>query len=404
MRQYKKNILLNRFLISLVVLIFIRVGTFLPLPEIDHKQLIFFCKKNSRLENFIQLTTGNSIFILGLFRLNIFPYINASILSQILLNYFPSILNIHKDNNHRFEEILQKLTRIITLFIALFQSINITYYLKSFLPDFNIYLKSEIILVLTTGAMIVLWLSEFITEYGLGNGPSLIIFTNIISNLPKLFINIRSQNISPLYWLNLIILLSLIICSLILLQEGTRIIPLISAKQLNQKFKSSTKISENYIPLKLNQVGIMPIVLTSTILGIIPTSWVPLNFLYCSSYFILILIFNSLYSTFGVNPLEISNKLQNMSVSIPGIRPGKETIFYLKQIIKRLTFLSSLSIAFIAIIPHLIKLFIPDFNLNETDTSSLLILISTFSDLSREIQSINFSNIYNIKIINGNKS
>jgi len=252
--------------------------------------------------------------------------------------------------------------------------------------------------------MIVLWLSEFITEYGLGNGPSLIIFTNIISNLPKLFINIRSQNISPLYWLNLIILLSLIICSLILLQEGTRIIPLISAKQLNQKFKSSTKISENYIPLKLNQVGIMPIVLTSTILGIIPTSWVPLNFLYCSSYFILILIFNSLYSTFGVNPLEISNKLQNMSVSIPGIRPGKETIFYLKQIIKRLTFLSSLSIAFIAIIPHLIKLFIPDFNLNETDTSSLLILISTFSDLSREIQSINFSNIYNIKIINGNKS
>ena len=404
MRQYKKNILLNRFLISLVVLIFIRVGTFLPLPEIDHKQLIFFCKKNSRLEDFIQLTTGNSIFILGLFRLNIFPYINASILSQILLNYFPSILNIHKDNNHRFEEILQKLTRIITLFIALFQSINITYYLKSFLPDFNIYLKSEIILVLTTGAMIVLWLSEFITEYGLGNGPSLIIFTNIISNLPKLFINIRSQNISPLYWLNLIILLSLIICSLILLQEGTRIIPLISAKQLNQKFKSSTKISENYIPLKLNQVGIMPIVLTSTILGIIPTSWVPLNFLYCSSYFILILIFNSLYSTFGVNPLEISNKLQNMSVSIPGIRPGKETIFYLKQIIKRLTFLSSLSIAFIAIIPHLIKLFIPDFNLNETDTSSLLILISTFSDLSREIQSINFSNIYNIKIINGNKS
>jgi len=400
MRRYKKNILLNRFLISLVILIFIRLGTFLPIPEIDNKQLIFFCKKNSRLDDFIQLTTGNSVFILGLFRLNIFPYINASILSQILLNYFPSILNIHKDNNYRFEEVLQKLTRIVTFFIALFQSINITSYLKSFLPDFNIYLKSEIILVLTTGAMIVLWLSEFITEYGLGNGPSLIIFTNILSNLPKLFINIRSQNVSTLYWLNLSILLSLTICSLILLQEGSRIIPLISAKQLNQNFKSSTKISENYIPLKLNQVGIMPIVLTSTILGIIPTSWVPLNFLYYSSYFILILIFNSLYSTFGVNPLEISNKLQNMSVSIPGIRPGKETLFYLKQIIKRLTFLSSLSIAFIAIIPHLIKLFIPEFNLNETDTSSLLILISIFSDLSREIQSINFPNVYNIKIVN----
>lgn len=404
MRQYKKNILLNRFLISLVILIFIRLGTFLPIPEIDHKQLIFFCKKNSILEDFIQLTTGNNLFILGLFRLNIFPYINASILSQILLNYFPSILNIQKDNNHRFEEILQKLTRIVTLFIALFQSINITYFLKSFLPDFNIYLKSEIILVLTTGAMIVLWLSEFITEYGLGNGPSLIIFTNIISNLPKLFINIRNQNIPIIYWLNLSILLSLIICSLILLQEGSRIIPLISSKQLNQNLKSSTKMSENYIPLKLNQVGIMPIVLTSTILGIIPISWVPLNFIYYSSYFILILIFNSLYSTLGVNPLEISNKLQTMSVSIPGIRPGKETLFYLKQIIKRLTFLSSLSIAFIAIIPHLIKLFIPDFNLNETDTSSLLILISTISDISREIQSINFSNIYNIKIINGNKS
>jgi len=251
--------------------------------------------------------------------------------------------------------------------------------------------------------MIVLWLSEFITEYGLGNGPSLIIFTNIVSNLPKLFNNIKSQSIPILYWLSLSILLSLIICSLILLQEGSRIIPLISAKQLNPNLKSSIEVSKNYIPLKLNQVGIMPIILTSTILGIIPISWFPVNFLYCSSYFILILIFNSLYSTFGINSLEISNKLQAMSVSIPGIRPGKETLFYLKQIIKRLTFLSSLSIAFIATIPNLIKLFIPDFNLNETDTSSLLILIGTISDLSREIKIINLSNIYNIKIINGNK-
>jgi preprotein translocase subunit SecY len=415
MRQYKKNILLNRFLISLVILIFIRLGTFLPIPEIDHKQLIFFCKKNSILEDFIQLTTGNNLFILGLFRLNIFPYINASILSQILLNYFPSILNIQKDNNHRFEEILQKLTRIVTLFIALFQSINITYFLKSFLPDFNIYLKSEIILVLTTGAMIVLWLSEIITEYGLGNGASLLIYTNIISSLPNLgkkLISENTNNLTTLSTISIGLLFFIAIAGIITLQESARIVPLISSKQLgqSQSFVSSAK-SNNYIPLRFNQAGVMPIILTTAILvlpnyiinlGVFPLLTLPIflkssKIIYWISYFALILIFSSFYSTIVLNPKDISQELQKMAVSIPGVRPGLATTFYLKQVMKRVTFFGAIILAILATLPNIIEGILNVSSFNGLGTTSLLILVGVVLDISREMKSIILSNIYNEK-------
>jgi len=292
----------------------------------------------------------------------------------------------------------------------------LTFYLKSFLPHFNTGLRNEIILVLTTGSMIVLWLSELITEYGLGNGPSLIIFTNIVSNLPKLFIRIKNQNISIKYWLIIGFSLILITCGLILLQEGVRFIPLISATQLNQIGKSTIKnieLNKSYIPLRFNQVGIMPVILTNNLLKEIfgtniskifyfckiPINSLLLNFLYWISYFILILTFSLLYSTFEIDPLEISTELQNMSISIPGIRPGYETIFYLKQIIKRIIFLNSLTLVCLSLIPHFLEFFLTNFNLNEINTFSLLIVTGTISDLYREIRSIILSNIYNINIL-----
>lgn len=223
MKQFKKSILLDRFLISLGILIFIRIGTFLPIPIIDHQKLIYFCKKNSKLKNFIKSTTGNNTLTIGIFTLNIFPYINASFFTQLITKIFPRILNIQKNNGQECKKMLIKLTRIFTLFISLSQSIVIVSYLKCFLPNLNIYLRSEIILYLTTGAMIILWLSEIITKYGLGNGPSLIIFTNIVSNFPKLFNNIYNQNFSVVYWLYILTLILLVICGLILLQEGTRL-------------------------------------------------------------------------------------------------------------------------------------------------------------------------------------
>ena len=268
---------------------------------------------------------------------------------------------------------------------------------------------------LTTGAMIVLWLSEMITEHGLGNGASLLIYTNIVSNLPNFAKNLFSAtntNVSILSWLLIGIIFFIAIFGIVLLQEGERIIPLISSKQLNQKVRSFSTFSEiknNYIPLRFNQAGVMPIILTTAVLivptyinnlGLFPSITLPVfiqssKILYWISYFVLILIFSSFYSTIVLNPKDIANELQKMSVSVPGIRPGLETRFYLKQIMQRVTYLGAIMLSILATLPNLIETILPGSTFNGLGTTSLLILVGVILDLSREIKSILISNIYN---------
>ena len=281
--------------------------------------------------------------------------------------------------------------------------------------DWNLYLAAEIIIWLTTGAMIVLWLSEIITEYGLGNGASLLIYTNIISNLPNfaknLFIN-ASQNVSVLSWLAIGVLFFVAISGIVLLQESTRIVPLISSKQLNQTrqlISTGSEYNGNYLPLRFNQAGVMPIILTTAVLviptfitnlGLLPIITLPafLNsskLFYWVSYFTLILLFSSFYSTIVLNPKDLSNQLQKMAVSIPGIRPGVETTFYLKKVMQRVTYLGAIMLAILATLPNLIEAIIPGSSFNGLGTTSLLILVGVILDLSREVKSIILSNIYN---------
>jgi Preprotein translocase subunit SecY len=180
-----KNILLNRLLLSLGILIFIRIGTFLPVPGINHNHLAFYLERHSMTKSLVSTFAGNDTFVIGIFTLNIFPYINASILIQLLLSVFPSLSKLQKEGGAEGRRTINKLTRLITLGWALIQSFSIAFYLKRALFDWDIYLAGQIIIWLTTGAMIVLWLSEIVTEYGLGNGASLLIYTNIVSNLPN---------------------------------------------------------------------------------------------------------------------------------------------------------------------------------------------------------------------------
>ena len=264
-----KNILLNRLLLSLGILVFIRIGTFLPVPGINHGHLAFYLERHSMTKSLVSTFAGNSTFVIGLFTLNIFPYINASILMQVLISAFPNLSKLQKEGGGEGRRSINKLTRLVTLGWALIQSFSIAFYLKRALFDWNIYLAIEIIIWLTTGAMIVLWLSEIITEYGLGNGASLLIYTNIVSNLPNfgknLFVNV-GNNVSIISWLFIALIFFIAIYGIVLLQEGTRIVPLISSKQLNQPTRSLstlTDIENNYIPLRFNQAGVMPIILTT---------------------------------------------------------------------------------------------------------------------------------------------
>jgi preprotein translocase subunit SecY len=398
-----KKIVLNRLLFSLGILLLIRIGTFLPVPGINQSDLAFYIQRHSVAKNLISTFSGENTFVIGLFTLNIFPYINATIFIQLLLGFSPKLAKLQKEGDFEGRRTISRLTRFITLIWAIIQSVGVTLYLRQVLFDWNYMLAAETVLWLTTGAMIVLWLSELITDYGLGNGASLLIYTNIISNLPTLLKKLISENSTIFSFIIISLLIFISLYGIVFLQEGIRKVPLISSKQLNQPSLQNTV--NNYLPLRFNQAGVMPIILTTTIL-VIPNYIVNLGifqwfnflssfkFIYWIGYFGLILAFSSFYSAIVLNPKDISDQLQKMAVTIPGIRPGLQTTFYLKQVIKRITLIGATLLATLTVVPNFIESTLNITGLNGLSTTSLLILAGVVLDLIREIDNIYYSNVY----------
>ena len=403
-----KDIILKRVLISLGILLFIRIGTFLPVPGINHTDLAFYLQRHSVTRSLVSTFSGDDTFVIGLFTLNIFPYINASIFVQLILAFSPKLSKLQKEGDLAGRRSINRLTRLITLIWAVIQSVGLTFYLKQVLFDWNYGLAIEITFWLVTGAMIVLWLSELITDYGLGNGASLLIYTNIISSLPNLSKKIiaeNSENLSNSAILGTVLLVLVSLYGIVCLQQGTRDIPLISSKQLNQG-PVQDSVNNNYLPLRFNQAGVMPIILTTTILVIpnyisnfinlpININFEGLKFVYWICYFALILVFSYFYSTIVLNPKDISDQLQKMAVTIPGVRPGVKTTFYLKQLMKRITLVGAIMLAILATVPNFIEATLNITSLNGLSTTSLLILAGVVLDLVREVKNIYYSNIYN---------
>ena len=409
-----RDIILKRLLVTLGILLFIRIGTFLPVPGINHSDLAFYIQSHSVTRSLVSTFSGNDIFVIGLFTLNIFPYINASILIQLILGFSPKLAKLQKEGEFEGKRKINRLIRLLTLIFAIIQSISISLYLRQILFDWNYGLAFEITIWLTTGAMIVLWLSELITDYGLGNGTSVLIYTNIISNLPSLtraiFIE-NENNLSIFYQIGIALLIFVSLYGIVFLQEGVRIIPLISSKQLSQVsiFSQDSLTTNSYLPLRLNQAGVMPIILTTTLLvvpnyiinlGVLPKFDLPINFesfkfIYWIGYFGLILVFSSFYSTIVLNPKDLSDQLQKLAVTIPGVRPGIQTTFYLQQLIKRITFLGSTILATLVTIPNFLESTLNITSLNGLSTTSLLILAGVVLDLFREVKNIYYSNVYN---------
>jgi len=402
------DLLRKRALITIGIVLFIRIGTFFPVPGINHNDLAFYIQTHSVAKSLVNTFSGNDTFIIGLFTLNIFPHINASILIQLIIGLSPKLAKLQKEGDFEGRRKISSLTRLLTLIFAVIQSAGLTLYLKQVLFDWNYLLAFEIIVWLTTGAMIVLWFSDLITDYGLGNGISILIYTNIVSNLPnltqKLFFGTGGNfQILP----TLIIFISLY--GIVFLQEGIRIIPLISSKQLNQTTFQSSLENSSYLPLRFNQAGVMPIILTTALLVVpnyitnlglfssldLPINFDSLKFLYWIIYFVLILIFSSFYAWIVLNPKDISDQLQRMAVTIPGLRPGIQTTFYLKQVMTRVTSLGALMLATLVTVPNFLESLLNINSLSELSTSSLLILAGVLLDLGREVKNLYYSNIYN---------
>lgn len=412
MNKEIQETIFKRLSVTFGILLFFRLGTLIPVPGINHSDLALYIQSHSVTRFLISAFSGDNTFVIGLFTLSIFPYINASILVQILISYSTELSNLLKEGDLEGKRSINRLTRFISFIWAIIQSVSITFYLKQILFDWNFSLAVEIVLWLTTGAMIILWLSEFISDYGLGSGASLFIYINIISVLPHLIKAIYFENQTNVTFFSKIVISLLLFAALygiVFLQEGLRMIPLISSKQLNQSsFENFLITDDNYLPIRFNQAGVMPIILTTVILvlpnygsiiGLLPKINFSINLesfsiFYWLGYFLLILLFSLYYSAIVLNPKDLSDQLQKMSVAIPGIRPGVQTAFYLKEIMTRSTLLGGIVLATVATVPNFIESTLNITNLYGLSNTSLLILAGVILDFVRELKNVYFSNVY----------
>lgn len=411
-RRKFEIIALKRLLFSLILLLFVRIGTFLPIPDVNHNDIAFYIQRHSNIKNLVSTFSASETFVIGLFSLNIFPYINASIIVQLLVSFSNKLSDLQKDGDFAGRRSISTLTRNITLFLAIVQSLGVSLYLKQILFGWSYPLAFGIILWLTTGAMIVLWVSEIITERALGNGASLLIYTNIVSNLPNLIkktIFVSNQTSFFSAFVNGLCITGLIILSLygiVFLQQGTRKLSLLSGRRLAETSLRRTARDTLYLPLRFNQAGVMPIILTTGLLvipnyllnsGLVPQLSFLTSFklIYWVSYFALVIISSSFYSRVVLKPKDLSDQLRKMAVVIPKVRPGRQTTFYLKRVITRLTVIGAIFLAILTVVPNFIESTLNISGLNGLSTTSLLILAGVILDLTRELDNIYYSNIYN---------
>lgn len=410
-KSIKKQDLKDRIVFTLFLIVMSRLGTFLPIPGVDHDAFYQSIISNP-LVNFLNVFSGGGFASIGVFALGIVPYINASIIVQLATNSIPSLEKLQKEEGELGRQKIVQLTRYVALFWALIQSIGVSFWVRPYVFNWDLNFVFAMSLTLTIGSMLIMWFSEQITEKGIGNGPSLLIFINIISGLPKLLqsqIQSTRLNIQTLDIFVLVFIFSVMIIGIIFIQEGIRRIPIISARQLG---KGQMDNKTSYLPLKLNQSGVMPIIFASAVL-VLPAYLAQLvsneqlrtvlhlfdgtsnnKLLYLLFYFTLILFFSYFYTSLILNPNDVSKNLKKMESSIYGVRPGKATTEYLQKTLNRLTFLGALFLAFIAIVPNIIETLTNLSVFKGLGGTSLLIIVGVAIDTSKQIQTYLISKNY----------
>lgn len=410
-KNNKRQGIIERIILTLGLLILSRFGTFIPVPGVDHDAFYQSISSNP-IVSFLNIFSGGGFASIGIFALGIVPYINASIIIQLATTSIPSLEKLQKEEGESGRQKISQLTRYIALGWACIQSFGVSFWVRPYVFNWDVQFVIAMTLALTTGSMLIMWFSEQITEKGIGNGPSLLIFINIIAGLPKLIQNksaLITNNSQTIELFVLAFIFLIMIVGIIFIQEGTRRIPIISAKQLS---KGQLQNKTSYLPLRLNQGGVMPIIFASAIL-VLPaylaqivkndfllkflTSLSPNSAdknLYLVFYFSLILFFSYFYASLIINPNDVSQNLKKMESSIPGIRPGKATTDYLQKTLNRLTFLGALFLAFIAVIPSIIESITNISTFKGLGATSLLILVGVAIDTSKQIQTYLISRNY----------
>ncbi|BBD54561.1 MULTISPECIES: preprotein translocase subunit SecY [Planktothrix] len=404
----------GRILITIGLLLLVRVGVFLPIPGIDTASFRAAIQNNPVI-GFLDLFSGGGLSALGIFALGILPYINASIIMQLMTTALPSLEDLQKNEGEAGRRKISQITRYVALGWAVLQSVGISIWINPFANNPGPLFQVQVVLALVAGSMFVMWLSELITERGIGNGASLLIFLGIVAVLPTSLgqtlelAQSGDQAIVGRVILLLIIFLAMIV-GIVFVQEGTRRIPIVSARR--QVGRKLYREKTSYLPLRLNQGGVMPIIFASAVLVLpasisqftnnpilvqIATALTPSGstpWLYAAFYLVLIVFFSYFYASLIMNPVDMAQNLKKMGASVPGIRPGRTTSEYIERVLNRLTFLGAIFLGLVAIIPTIVESAtrVPTFR--GFGATSLLILVGVAIDTAKQVQTYVISQRY----------
>ena len=405
----------RKTLFTLFIFMVFRLFAFLPVPVIDLAKLRVLFSQNQFL-SLLDIFSGGTLINFSVMALGLNPYINASIIFQLLTAIVPKFEQLAKEGEYGRAKINQY-TRLLTLPLTVVQSVGIFVLLKNqhIISSLTPIEFTSFIFTLVAGTFILMWFGELISEFGLGNGISLLIFVGIVGRLP-IVLGRTVQIVNQELIINILVFIVLavfVIASIVFVNEAIRKIPIYYAKRIrgNRIYQGAS----NYLPLKLNQAGVIPIIFAvsfvlfpqlvgnflqysknATIAGIakfLVVAFNPSGFFYNFFYFILVIGFTYFYTIVVFNPQKISEEVQKNGGFIPGIRPGLATKQYLEKILYRITSVGAVFLGIIAILPAIISKMTGLANLVIGGTGILIVvsvILETFKTVEAQLMMKNY--------------
>lgn len=377
-QAFKTRDLRGKLLFTFAIMALYRIGAHIPSPGVNYRNLQACLANNEQngLLDLVNLFSGGALLSLSIFAMGIMPYITATIITQLMRVVIPRFEDLHREGQGGQAKIMQY-TRYLTIALGVLQSVTIIYLARSgqllpgckadapIIPDKSVNMYLLMILTLTAGTAMIMWLAELITEHGIGNGMSLLIFAGIVANLPAHLMGIGTGQgwFKVAIIIGIILLITLII---VYVEQAQRRIPVQYAKRMvGSRLYGGTN---TYIPMKINMSNVIPVIFATSILAMPlmvarfgnPTSaWVGFlhryfshdSWVYLLTYGLLVLGFTFFYTSITFNPEEIADNMKKYGGFIPGVRAGLPTAKYLHYVISRITTAGAIYLVFVALLP-----------------------------------------------------
>ncbi|MFF2075712.1 preprotein translocase subunit SecY [Kitasatospora sp. NPDC058162] len=425
-RAFQTPDLRKKLLFTLGIMVLFRLGSHIPIPGVSFTAVNECVKetKNNGLFGLVNLFSGGALLQLTIFALGIMPYITASIILQLLTVVIPRLEALKKEGQAGTAKITQY-TRYLTIALAVLQGTGIVatassgalfsgcVYANQIVPDTSVFRIAVMVLTMTAGTTVIMWLGELITDRGIGNGMSLLIFTSIAAQFPSSMWAIKQSGTIGGGWVEFLSVVAvgvIVVMLVIFVEQAQRRIPVQYAKRMigRRAFGGTS----TYIPLKVNQAGVIPVIFASSLLYIpalvvqLTNSqagwavWIKQNFvkgdhpIYMATYFLLIVFFAFFYVAISFNPEEVADNMKKYGGFIPGIRAGRPTAEYLNYVLTRITWPGSLYLGLIALIPMIaLVAFGQQTNFPFGGTSVLIVVgvgLETVKQIESQLQQRNY--------------